>query len=284
MSFNKNTFAVIGQGYVGLPLAIAAAEAGVSTIGVDLDTKKVEFINSGNSPIDDITNKQVRVALDKKLFHATTDITEISNTEFISICVPTPIDENGAPDNSYLISALEKVGEYLSADAVVIIESTIAPGTSRDIALPILQKKSGGKNFGLVFSPERIDPANKNWDVTNTPKLVAGLTDDDLSRTLKFYSQFISNLVPGTSLEAIESAKLLENTFRLINISFINEFAMFCQKMGLDVREVIKAAGTKPYGFMEFWPSAGVGGHCIPVDPAYLAHKAKGDWCADNIY
>jgi UDP-N-acetyl-D-glucosamine dehydrogenase len=273
--FEKNTLAVVGQGYVGLPLAIAAAKAGISTVGIEIDGHKLTSLQQGHSFIDDISNEKLAEVIASGKYLATDDFSQVSRCEFIAICVPTPIDESGNPDISALTSALRSVGKHVSAGAVVIIESTISPGTTRNIALPILVKESGGKEFGLVFSPERIDPSNASWNVTNTPKLVGGLTDNDRDRVITFYSQFISPVIAGSSLESIETAKLLENTFRLINISFINEFAVFCEKMGLDVREVINAAATKPYGFMPFTPSAGIGGHCIPVDPAYLAAKAR---------
>jgi len=275
VSIVKNTFAVVGQGYVGLPLAIAAAEAGITTLGVDLDVEKTTNLNSANSHIEDITNLRLENVLKSEKYRAVSSYSELSHIEFIAICVPTPIDENGLPDISILESALKSVGENMGDGSIVIIESTISPGTTRDVALPILNAASNGKRFGLVYSPERIDPANPTWNVSNTPKLISGIDSESCERAKDFYSQFVNEIVVGSSVESIETAKLLENTFRLINISFINEFSIFCQKMGLDVREVIEAAGTKPYGFMKFFPGPGIGGHCIPVDPAYLAAKAK---------
>ena len=195
----------------------------------------------------------------------------------IPICVPTPLDSNHQPDLSILISAAEDVGRQLKAGMLVIVESTIQPGTTRNVILPILEKFSGLKSeeFMLAFSPERIDPMNKNFNIKNTPKLVAGLTPEAATKAKEFYSKFIAQVDVCESLEVAETAKLLENSFRLVNISFINEIAMFCQKIGIDVNDVVKAASTKPYGFMPFYPSVGVGGHCIPVDPLYLAEAAR---------
>ena len=270
-----NRFAVVGQGYVGLPLAIAAAEAGIDTVGIDQDAQKVKILAGGQSLISDIESDRIAQLISDKKYSATTSFGEVSTAEFIAVCVPTPIDDDRKPDLTYLNSALRSIGENMSDGVVVIIESTISPGMTREIALPILTESSGGKRFDLVYSPERIDPANVNWNVSNTPKLIAGLDENSSDRAVTFYSQFIKSLIRVSSVESVETAKLLENTFRLINISFINEFAIFCEKMGLDVREVIDAAATKPYGYMKFLPSAGIGGHCIPVDPAYLLSKAN---------
>lgn len=275
MSFEKNTFAVVGLGYVGIPLAIAAAQSGIATIGIDIDVNKVNKLNSGHSPINDLSDSQIASVIKEGIFNATTLFSELSKAEFIAVCVPTPLDSNNQPDISTFIRALEQVGQYLSEGAVVIIESTIAPGMVREVALPILVSMSNGKNFGLVYSPERIDPSNQSWSVKNTPKLMAGIDPASYQRASELYGRFIEEIIEGSTVETIEAAKLLENTFRLINISFINEFEIFCHKMQLDVNEVIKAAATKPYGFMKFSPGAGIGGHCIPVDPVYLASKAR---------
>lgn len=263
--------AVIGQGYVGLPLAVAAAKVGHSVIGIDLNLDLVALLNEGISPISDISNECISEI--KNNYQASTDFNLIKDSEIVAICVPTPLDAGNNPDNSYLLSALNSVAANMKSGALVIIESTISPGTTRNTADKIL--KESGKAYELAYSPERIDPANKQWNISNTPKLVAGLTPEATKRASDFYKTFIKEVVVGESVETFETAKLLENTFRLINISFINEFADFCQKMGIDVREVIAAASTKPYGFMPFLPGAGVGGHCIPVDPTYLSSKAK---------
>jgi UDP-N-acetyl-D-glucosamine dehydrogenase len=201
----------------------------------------------------------------------------VADSEIILICVPTPLSPDHKPDLAALTSAITTVGKNLKAGTLVIVESTIEPGTCRNVLLPILMKESGLKasDFELAYSPERIDPTNKTWSINNTPKLVAGLTDSAANKAEVFYGKFISTITKCSSLEIAETAKLLENSFRLVNISFINELAIFCQKIGVDINEVISAAATKPYGFMPFYPSVGVGGHCIPVDPIYLAHASK---------
>jgi len=264
--------AVVGQGYVGLPLAIAAAESGYEVVGIDTNESLVATLSKGISPIGDISDTEVAKVISSNKYTATTDFSEISTAEIVVVCVPTPLDSDRRPDLSFVESAFKEIAKHLSDGALVINESTVAPGTTRSLIARILE--TSGKSFDLAYSPERIDPANKTWNVRNTPKLVAGLTDKATERAMKFYGAFVETLTPGTSIEVIETAKLLENSFRLINISFINEIAQFCNTLGIDAREVIEAAATKPYGFMPFYPSAGVGGHCIPVDPMYLADKA----------
>jgi len=268
---------VIGQGYVGMPLALAAASAGYNVSGVDSDTEKVSQINSGNSPIEDISNKEISALIDSGSYRCLTLADATPAAEVILICVPTPLNSDHKPDLSYLISAIEALGKVLAPGVLVIVESTIQPGTTRNLLVPILEKVSGLKRdqFLVAYSPERIDPANKSWKIDNTPKLVAGLTDKAAQKAKDFYSKFINQVDICDSLEVAETAKLLENSFRLVNISFINELAIFCQKIGIDINDVVKAASTKPYGFMPFYPSVGVGGHCIPVDPLYLANAAK---------
>jgi UDP-N-acetyl-D-glucosamine dehydrogenase len=210
-------------------------------------------------------------------YFATTDYSIIKKSAIVLICVPTPLDLDHKPELSYLVAAAKSVGKYLSRGSLVIIESTVAPGTTRNIVVKILEQESGleSNDFLVAFSPERIDPSSKKWNVKNTPKLVAGLNNEATKQTVNFYSKFIDNIVVCESIEVAETAKLLENSFRLINISFINELSIFCSKLGISVNEVINAASTKPYGFMPFYPSIGVGGHCIPVDPVYLADKAR---------
>ena len=268
---------VIGQGYVGLPLAIAACEAGYFVNGIDNDTSKISILNSGRSVVEDVNHIEIESALSSGRYKASTDIKLISESSIILICVPTPLSISNKPDLSFLISATTSVGKNLSPGTLVIIESTIEPGTTRNILLPLLEKESGLKadQFNLAFSPERIDPKSIKWTVKNTPKLVSGLTEIAKQKAIEFYEKFIDSLTECDSLEIAETAKLLENTFRLVNISFINEIAIICQKLKIDVNKVIDAASTKPYGFMPFYPSIGVGGHCIPVDPLYLANKAR---------
>ena len=264
---------IVGQGYVGLPLAIAATNAGHEVSAVDSDSTVVEQINSGKSRIEDISDLSIRNALGTNRYKVSSSFTLINEADLVVVCVPTPLTRNHEPDYSYLESAVTSISQNLNEGALVIIESTVSPGVTRSLVANILNKS--GKRFELAYSPERIDPGNKKWTVTNTPKLVAGITDSSTQRALDFYKTFVDQVITATSVEVIETAKLLENSFRLINISFMNEIAEFCWKMKLDVREVIEAAATKPYGFMPFYPGVGVGGHCIPVDPSYLSAKAK---------
>ena len=267
--------AIVGQGYVGLPLAVAAAEVGHTVVGIDIDQKRVGLLNQGTSLVADIPDSVLSAVISSGDYKASNSYASIETADVVCLCVPTPLNESGLPDLAAFESALEAVGANLGASALVIIESTISPGTTRGLATSILSSVSRHTDFELVYSPERIDPANQKWNVKNTPKLVAGLSDEGTKRAIHFYKSFVETVTAGSSVEVIETAKLLENSFRFVNISFINELAVFCSKMGIDVREVIDAAATKPYGFMPFYPSAGVGGHCIPVDPAYLAAKAR---------
>jgi UDP-N-acetyl-D-glucosamine dehydrogenase len=268
---------VVGQGYVGLPLAIKAADSGFTVFGLDDNEEKINKLKSGKSFIEDLGDQVIQTSVDSLRYVPTTDQEVIAKSQVVLICVPTPLSSDHKPDLSPLISATTTVGKNLKAGSLVIVESTIEPGTCRNILLPILLKESGLNldEFELAYSPERIDPTNKKWDISNTPKLVAGLTDNAAKRAAEFYRKFIDSITICSSLEIAETAKLLENSFRLVNISFINELAIFCQKIGIDISEVISAASTKPYGFMPFYPSIGVGGHCIPVDPIYLANAAK---------
>ena len=272
----KNHVSIIGLGYVGLPLAVAAAKSGYTVIGIDLDEDKVDRINKGVSPIEDIKNTQISELVSNGSLKAKSDFNSIKDADVILICVPTPLLKTKLPDLSYLEEAAKSIKKHLSSESLVIVESTIAPGTTRNFLAPLLQSTSNTAKteIDLAFSPERIDPSNQNWHIHNTPKLVAGLTSKSRKRAIDFYSKFIDKVVECESLEVAETAKLLENSFRLINISFMNEMLIFCQKLGVDVNQVIKAAATKPYGFMPFFPSLGVGGHCIPVDPLYLSNRA----------
>ncbi len=268
---------IIGQGYVGLPLAISCAQAGFEVTGIDLNKEKVSQLNKYQSIVEDVSNAELKDVSESGKYKATSDYAIDSSTEIICICVPTPLGSNHQPDLDILRAATKDVGKSLKAGMLVIIESTIQPRTTRDVVVPILEKESGlsRDQFLVAYSPERIDPMNKKFTIKNTPKLVAGLTPEAAVKAKEFYSKFIDQVDVCDSLEVAETAKLLENSFRLVNISFINELAMFCQKIGIDVNDVIKAASTKPYGFMPFYPSVGVGGHCIPVDPLYLAEAAR---------
>ena len=271
----KTSVGIIGQGYVGLPLAMAVSKAGFKVYGIDNDANLVERLNSGESRIEDISDSDILEQLEDGKYEATLDSVKIKECEVKIICVPTPL-LNSKPDLSFLIDAVTKVGKYLKRSDLVLIESTIEPQTTRNLIIPLLERESGLKKeeFHVAFSPERTDPKNSVWNLKNTPKLVAGLTPEAANLASNFYSKFITTIIEVDSIEVAETAKLLENAFRFVNISFINEMSIFCQKLGIDVNKVIKAASTKPYGFMPFYPGIGVGGHCIPVDPIYLAHKA----------
>ena len=264
---------VIGQGYVGLPLALALANSGHNVSGIDLDQKLVEKIIGGKSPIIDISDQEISDALSSGNYSVSGEFDSVTNSEVVVICVPTPLDTEHRPDLSFLKAATNSVAKNLQSGTLIVNESTVSPGTTRGLIKEILD--TAGVDYDLAYSPERIDPANKKWKVTNTPKLVAGLTPVASERAASFYRTFVESVKVGSSPEVIETAKLLENSFRLVNISFINEIAQFCAALKIDVREVVDAAATKPYGFMPFYPSVGVGGHCIPVDPSYLVAKAK---------
>lgn len=267
----------MGLGYVGLPLAVAAAQSGFEVAGLDIDVKKITDINHGISPIHDVSSNEVSELINQKKLITSTDFSHVRDSQIILICVPTPLNSEKLPDLSFIENAIRSVAKNLSKNSLLILESTVAPGTTRNYLVPlILQETNYSKGeIQIAFSPERIDPANISWGVKNTPKIVAGLTPESLENAISFYSKFIINVIRCSSLEIAETAKLLENSFRLVNISFINEIAKFCHEMGIDVHEVIEAAATKPYGFMSFYPSVGIGGHCIPVDPVYLADRAS---------
>jgi UDP-N-acetyl-D-glucosamine dehydrogenase len=273
----RQKVAVIGQGYVGLPLSITFAEAGYEVLGIDIDAKRINQLNLGISQVEDIEAIRIQTQLKNRTYRASTNYFEISSSEVVIICVPTPLLQNREPDLSHLINCIKSVSENIKPGSLLVIESTIAPGTTRNIIIPLIEQVFGpidGK-LDLAFSPERVDPKNTKWNISNTPKLVAGITQKALRRACELYSGVVLNLVECSSVEVAETAKLLENTFRLVNISFVNEFRIFCDLLKINVNEVIEAASSKPYGFMPFYPSVGVGGHCIPVDPIYLSNKAK---------
>ena len=274
MNSGTNRVAVVGQGYVGLPLAIAALNAGFEVVGIDSDLGRVSILSSGHSPIEDISSTEISKAL-RSGYTVSSSISDMRSCGIVVFCLPTPMDSLSKPDLSILHSAVSDVSKHLSAGTLVIVESTIQPGAMREKIKPLLDAGMEGKDFDLAYSPERIDPKNAKWNIANTPKLVAGLTSESGNRAQAFYSKFVSEVKVFSSVEVVETAKLLENSFRFVNISFINEVSILCSKLGIDVLEVIEAASSKPYGFMPFYPSAGVGGHCIPVDPMYLADKAN---------
>ena len=273
----QDKIAVVGQGYVGLPLAIAAANASFRVIGLDNNGNKVANLNNFISDIEGISSDELKKITSKGNYHATDDFSELAGAEIILICVPTPLGNNGKPDLKFLIEATTEVAKNMSKGTLVIIESTVAPGTTRNMIVPLIKSESklGDENFTVAFSPERVDPLNDTWGIKNTPKLLSALTEEGYRLAFNFYSKFVNTIIKCDSTEVAETAKLLENSFRLINISFINEISIFCQKLGIEVNQVIKAASTKPFGFMPFYPGIGIGGHCIPVDPIYLATAAK---------
>lgn len=271
------TIAIIGQGYVGLPLALAASNSGYKVFGIEIDEIKVQNLARGISGLEGIDESKLQTVLAEEKYLPTTDYSKVSECEIIVICVPTPLSADKQPDLSLVEMATKAISKYLRANSLVILESTVSPGTTRQVLINLLANDNEivGQHFHVAYSPERIDPLNKVWDISNTPKLVAGITKTASKLAVEFYSQFVSKVIEVESVEVVETAKLLENAFRLVNISFINEMNVFCNKLGINISDVIECAGTKPFGFMSFYPSIGVGGHCIPVDPVYLADKAN---------
>lgn len=270
--------AILGLGYVGLPLAVVFAEAGFEVTGIDPDHRKVETIQSGDSHIQDIPGEQVGRLVAAGKLKATTDFSVLSEMDAVSVCVPTPLRKTGDPDLSFILSATDELAKYMHPNMIVVLESTTYPGTTREIMLPRLGDEKGlkaGENFFLAFSPERVDPGRKDWTTLNTPKVVGGITEDCSEVAAVWYQQAMQTVVPVSSAEVAEMAKLLENTFRMINIGLVNEMAIMCGRLGVDVWEVIDAAATKPFGFMKFTPGPGLGGHCIPIDPLYLSWKLR---------
>jgi len=268
----------MGQGYVGLPLAqgLANTKAQELILGFDVFERVVNNLNAGKSHIDDISDAELSTMIGQG-YRATNNPADIALANTAVICVPTPLYETGEPDLSYVVSATQLIADNMSPGTLVILESTTYPGTTEDLVRPMLEK--GGrvldKDFFLAFSPERIDPGNKNFKITNTPKIVGGSSEESAKRALAFYEQFIETVVSAVGTREAETAKLLENTYRHINIALINEMAMFCNELGIDVWEVVRLASSKPYGFQAFYPGPGVGGHCIPVDPNYLSYEVK---------
>jgi UDP-N-acetyl-D-glucosamine dehydrogenase len=269
---------VIGLGYVGLPLAVSFATSGISVIGFDKSGSKVSKINSGENYITDISRDIWQEAMNQKNIFATTDFTLLSDCHAILICVPTPLDPFHKPDMSFIESACTSIGKNMQPGTFICLESTTYPTTTEDIVLPILEKESGmkhGQDFWLAFSPERVDPGNTTYFTRNTPKVLGALDEAGLNIGKALYSKAVDHIFPVSSPRVAEMVKILENTYRLVNISLINEMALLCGKMDIDIWEVIDAAKTKPYGFQPFYPGPGVGGHCIPLDPFYLEYIAK---------
>jgi UDP-N-acetyl-D-glucosamine dehydrogenase len=269
---------ILGLGYVGLPLAAAFGEAGFHIIGIDPDPRKVNALNSGKSYVQDVPDKQVARLLKTGRFSATTDFSALRDCAAVSICVPTPLRKTGDPDMSFILSATEELAKFIHPGMIIVLESTTYPGTTREVLLPKLGKDKGlvvGKDFFLAFSPERVDPGREDWTTLNTPKVIGGITEACTEVAAAWYSEALKTVVPVSSAETAELSKLLENTFRMINIGLVNELAIMCERLGVDVWEVIDAAASKPFGFMKFTPGPGLGGHCIPIDPLYLSWKMK---------
>ena len=268
---------VIGLGYVGLPLCVVMAEAGIIVSGFDIQISTCNDLNNGISHIKDIDSKRLNNIVKNKKFVATTSINDLKSCNLISICVPTPLNKTKEPDLSYVISATLAISKILNKGQLIILESTTYPGTTKDIMLPILEKTGlkVGIDFHLCFSPERVDPGNLIWHTKNTPKIIGGITNNCLNIGIKYYGQIFDKIVPVQNTEAAELIKVYENTFRMINIALANELSQVCDKLNLDVWSIIDAASTKPFGFMKFTPGPGLGGHCIPLDPHYLAWKMR---------
>src|SRR5688500_7967971 len=268
---------VIGLGYVGLPLVVEFGRAGFAGTGVDLDRNKVNAINAGRSYIDDVPAAHVAELVAAGRLRATTDFDVLSELDTINICVPTPLRKTKDPDMSYIVASAEAIGKRLRPGQLVILESTTYPGTTDELVLPMLEKGGlkVGRDFFLAFSPERVDPSNRSFNTHNIPKVIGGMTLDCTELASALYDGAIKTIVPVSSPRVAEMVKLLENTFRAVNIGMVNELALMCDRMGIDVWEVVKAAATKPFGFMAFYPGPGLGGHCIPVDPFYLSWKAR---------
>lgn len=276
MPAQTSKLVIIGQGYVGLPLALRAAEVGIKVVGLDIDESVAERLNAGASHIDDVSDEQLAAALQQG-FRASTDAGELRDADAIVVCVPTPLSSDGGPDLRPVEGAARMIGENLSADTVVVLESTTYPGTTEEVFAPLVlgDRDPAAENIHIAFSPERVDPGNGRFGIQNTAKVVGGLTPEATDRAVALYGQFVDTVVPAKGAREAEMAKLLENTFRHVNIALVNEMVRFCDELDIDLWDAIDAASTKPFGFMPFRPGPGVGGHCIPVDPSYLSHRVK---------
>jgi UDP-N-acetyl-D-glucosamine dehydrogenase len=268
---------IMGLGYVGLPLAVQLAKSGYRVLGFDVSEDSVNGVNAGISHIKDVSSSELAVLVDEGRITATSDMSKLSDCDAISICVPTPLSKTRDPDVSYVVAATESIANFLRRGQLIVLESTTYPGTTRELMLPMLEARGlkVGEDFFLCFSPERVDPGNEFWRVANTPKVIGGITPRCLEAGRALYEQAIDQIVAVSGTEAAELTKLLENTFRSVNIALVNEMAQVADRLGVDVFEVIEAAATKPFGFMKFTPGPGIGGHCIPLDPHYLAWKMK---------
>lgn len=270
--------AVIGLGYVGLPLSMALVKAGHYVQGIDCNQQWVDKLNKGHSNIKDVPDEKLQDSLNNRLFNASTDFGLISDVEAVIICVPTPLNEAKEPDLSYIIKAMESITPYLKKETLISLESTTYPGTTKELIEDYVAKEKGwivGKDFYVCYSPERVDPGNKVYSVENTPKVIGGSTEKCLQIGRVLYESFLPQVVGVKTTKVAEMTKVLENTFRCVNIALINEMTMMCERMGIDIWEVIKGASSKPFGFMPFYPGPGVGGHCIPLDPLYLSWEAR---------
>ena len=268
---------IVGLGYVGLPLAVEFAQVGFEVIGIDLIQSKVDDINRGVSYIQDIPTSVLAPLVKSGKLRATTDYSVVEQLDTINICVPTPLGKTKDPDMSFIMNSADEIAKHFKGTKLVLLESTTYPGTTEEVLLPLLEKSGQkvGKDFFLCFSPERVDPGNPKYHTKNIPKVVGGITPECSEMGALFYSQALDHVVPVSSSQVAEMVKLLENTFRMINIGLVNELAIMCDRMGINAWEVIEAAATKPFGFMPFYPGPGLGGHCIPIDPYYLSWKAK---------
>ncbi len=268
---------IVGLGYVGLPLAVEFAKAGFHVTGIDVQQAKVDTLNRGESYVQDVPTEVLRPLVQSGRFRATTDFSEVATLDTLNIAVPTPLRKTKDPDMSFIVSACQEIAKHLKPGSLVILESTTYPGTTDELVLPMLEApgRKVGEHFFLCFSPERVDPGNPVYQTVNIPKVVGGITAECTKMGALFYSQALQKVVPVSSTSVAEMVKLLENTFRMINIGLVNEMALMCDRMGINVWEVIDAAATKPFGFMPFYPGPGLGGHCIPIDPFYLSWKTK---------
>ena len=272
--------AVLGLGYVSLPLALAFAKKKFDVVSIDIDERRVDSLSKGKSYVDDIKADALRAQLDRKRFRATLDFDEIAKAHAVVVCVPTPLNKSGDPDISFIVNSTLEVEKRLQPGQLIVLESTTYPGTTMEVVLPRLAEAHGqkwkvGKDFFLAFSPERIDPGSKRFTVRNTPKVVDGVTERCGEAARALYACALEQIVPVRDATTAEMVKILENTFRMVNIAMVNEVAILCERLGIDVWEVIDAAATKPFGFMPFYPGPGLGGHCIPIDPFYLSWKMR---------
>lgn len=277
MRFELTTLVIVGMGYVGLPLAQQAVRKGLDVVGLDTSDRVVDGLSAGVSHVDDLSDAEIREMLSAG-FRATTDSSVVANADTVVICVPTPLSPAGGPDLRAVLAAGRSIAQHLTRGTLVVLESTTYPGTTEEVLRPVLEEASGltaGEDFALAFSPERVDPGNRTFTIANTPKVVGGLTERCGKQAEEFYGHLVERVVPARGTREAEMAKLLENTYRHVNIALVNEMARFSHELGIDFWNVIELAETKPFGFQAFRPGPGVGGHCIPIDPNYLSHRVK---------